>query len=361
MARWVQSGCFSPFLRLHSSISPFNTREPWAFNRECHDVCRQYLQFRHRLIPYLYSAAVNASRNLKSLVEPMYYDHPNTPEAYAYKSQYTFGTELLVVPVVAPRDKASALGNATGWLPKGNWVDILDETIYTGDRVLTFHRPLDAYPVFAKQGAILPLDGKSGAGLDNGCPVPESIEIWLVVGADGSFDLVEDDGSGATISDVEFATTPIRYSHGDGVLTIGPCTGTLLEARSYSVRLLACDVSDFSLKVDGQIADVSIANGIINLGKHATTATIALTLRQGNSSARPSDASPRLAKQDHRQRIFDRLSAAQMEIDMKGLVWDAVQTVGDRGVLHALSKIKATGAEPEIMSIVEELLLADID
>ena len=29
--RWVQLGVFSPILRLHSGLSPFNTKEPWRF------------------------------------------------------------------------------------------------------------------------------------------------------------------------------------------------------------------------------------------------------------------------------------------------------------------------------------------
>jgi hypothetical protein len=279
---------------------------------------------------------------MNSLVEPVYYDHPDTPEAYAYKSQYTFGTELLVIPVVEPRGKATALGRATGWLPEGKWVDIFDGTVYTGDRVLTFYRSLDAYPVFAKQGAIIPLDGR--ASLENGCPLPESIEIWLVVGADGSFDLVEDDGSGADISDVKLATTPIRYSHADGTLTIGPSENALLASRTYSVRLLGCD-SECTLKVDGSVVPCEVEQGIVQLGNHASTATIGLTLSNRH-----------LEKQDHRQRIFERLSAAQMEIDMKDLVWGALQADG----MKALSKVRSTGADAEVLAMVEELLLADL-
>ncbi len=32
--RWVQLGVYSPILRLHSSLSPFNTKEPWRFGVE---------------------------------------------------------------------------------------------------------------------------------------------------------------------------------------------------------------------------------------------------------------------------------------------------------------------------------------
>lgn len=348
MARWVQLGCLSPILRLHSSISPFNTREPWAFSKECQDVCRSFLQFRHRLVPYLYSAAADASTTFKSLVEPIYYDYPAQPEAYDYKTQFTFGTELLVFPIVSPKDH-TGLGKSTGWVPPGRWVDVFDETVYDGDRVMSFHRTLDKYPVLAKEGAIVPLDGKVGGDIENGCPIPESIEILLVVGKDGKFDLVEDNGKGADISDVTFSTTPIRYSQANGTLTIGPTENPLLEQRSYSVRLLASSATDITLEVDGtvHVPPPSDVEGLINLGTHGSTSTIMLSLGQ-----------PELRKADVKPRIFDRLAGAQMSIDTKGLIWDAVKR--DESVVKIISRIKATGADEGIVAVVEELLLADL-
>lgn len=358
MARWVQLGCFSPILRLHSSRSPFNTREPWAFSQECQEVCRTFLQFRHRLVPYLYSAAADATLTYKSLVEPIYYDYPAQPEAYAYKTQFSFGTELIVFPIVTPKDKSLALGKVTGWLPPGRWVDVFDETVYDGDRVMTFHRALDGYPVLAKEGAIVPLDGKTGAEIENGCPIPETIEILLVIGKDGRFDLVEDDGKGADVSSVEFSTTPIRYSHSDSTLSIGPTKNPLLEKRTYAVRLLACAATDMTLEVDGSVivpapsADV----GLINLGTHSSSSAITLTLASRNGSG----STLALRSPDLKQRIFDRLASTQMEIDVKGDIWDGVKRLDDEGVVKVLSRIRAVGAEEAIVAGVEELLLADL-
>ena len=36
--RWTQFGVFSPITRLHSSDSPFNTREPWRFGERARRV-----------------------------------------------------------------------------------------------------------------------------------------------------------------------------------------------------------------------------------------------------------------------------------------------------------------------------------
>lgn len=345
MARWVQSGCFSPFLRLHSSISPFNSREPWAFSESCHDVCRAYMQLRHRLIPYLYSASVEASRSFKSLIEPVYYDYPLVPEAYAYKTQYTFGSQLMVIPVVTPTDKNTGMGKAIGWLPPGKWVDVWGKhgLVYDGDRIVELHRDLEAYPVLAKQGAIIPLDALTKGDLPNGTPIPEALEIILVIGADGAYDLVEDDGKGMDLDSVKLATTPIRYDQASGTLTIGPTEYPLLEKRTYTVRVVSAhiDAKGFECTRDGQCT-------LIDLGTQKSSERVTVSF----------GSDPHLDKIDPLPTIFERLTNAQMELLTKDAIWDAVKEVERDGALRVMSKLKAIGAGDEMVSAVQEVLLA---
>ena len=54
-ARWAQFGVFSPIMRLHSSCSEFNGKEPWRFKKESEAVMGEFLRLRHRLMPYLYT------------------------------------------------------------------------------------------------------------------------------------------------------------------------------------------------------------------------------------------------------------------------------------------------------------------
>lgn len=355
MARWVQFGCFSPFLRLHSSDSPFNTREPWAFSRECQDVCAKFLRLRHRLIPYLYSANVVASRTFKSLVEPVYYDHPDRSEAYQFRNQYSFGPSLLVIPVVSASSQVTKLGQTRGWLPPGKWVDILDDSlVYEGDRVLSFYRALDEYPVLAKEGAIIPLDAATGSDIPNGCPTPDAIEILLAVGADGSYDLYEDDGSGVEFDNVKLSTTPIRYSQANGTLTIGPTENPLLERRSYSVRLLACSAAGSKVEVDGFAIDSPLSTGdgsdrIIHIGSPSTTSTITVTLHA---------PSPQMVASDRKAHIFDRLRRAHMEILVKEALWNAIKGL-DEGAgadMRVISRLNAIEGQDEIKRVIMELL-----
>lgn len=352
MARWVQLGCFSPILRLHSSESPFNTREPWAFSPHCQAVSTASLQYRHRLIPYLYSMAVLSSTTGRNVVEPVYYDYPKLLEAYKHKNQFNFGSQLMVIPITSACDPETKLGSAKGWLPPGSrWVDIFTGMVYDGDRELVVHRTLDQYPVFAKEGSIIPLDGQDGSEIENGAKNPESIEILLVVGADGSFDLVEDDGEGAGIEDVKLSTTPIRYDQASGTLTIGATENPLVNERSWSVRLLSAKPSQLGLQVDSleSVPTPKLVDGKIHLGKFSTSSSITLTL----------GSSPSLEVIDHRQTIFDMLSQMQIETDVKGDVWDAVKKAGEVSVGVVIGRLNATGAEEKVKVAVEEFLLAD--
>ena len=230
-ARWVQFGTFSPILRLHSGSNPFIHKEPWTLEPAARAVTDSYLRLRHRLVPYLHTMNYLATQGTP-LVRPMYWMDPGRGEAYEVPHQYLFGTELIVVPVTAPADPISRLGATTAWLPPGDWTDIRTGQRYTGDRELVLHRELADIPVLGRAGAIVPLDAAPVPGND---PVnPEALEILVVPGADGAFDLIEDDGRGAVV------TTPVRYDDASGTLTVGPATGAvgcLPATRSWSATI----------------------------------------------------------------------------------------------------------------------------
>ena len=118
--RWFQLGVFSPVNRLHSSASPFNSKEPWRFGREAERIMTRYLRLRHQLVPYLYTAMWASHSDGTAPVRPMYHAHPTAPEAYAVPNQYLFGADLLVAPVTRPVDPATlhAEVTATVWGPE---------------------------------------------------------------------------------------------------------------------------------------------------------------------------------------------------------------------------------------------------
>ena len=152
--RWVELGVFSPINRLHSTRDKWS-KEPWLYGEEAEKIVTKFLQLRHRLLPYLYTANVRTARDGMPLVMPMYYLH-DCKEAYEAKTQYYFGTEMIVAPVVTKRNK-EGLAPVSVWLPEGRWTDFFTGETFAGNHTYELFVPLDRIPVFVKEGGIIPL------------------------------------------------------------------------------------------------------------------------------------------------------------------------------------------------------------
>ena len=212
--RWVQLGVFSPIMRLHSSNNEFLGKEPWNYNLAAEKTMTEFLQLRHKLLPYLYTMNYRTHAEGKPLVQPMYY-LSDEPEAYEVPNQFWFGSEMIVCPITEPVDKESLQGKFQAWLPEGEYIDFFTGTHYRGGRTLTLHRSLDKLPVLVKCGGILPMAGDyMSSHLHN----PEELEIQIFHGADGAFELYEDSGR-------ETAVTRFCYTSGERACFTAEVTG----------------------------------------------------------------------------------------------------------------------------------------
>jgi alpha-glucosidase (family GH31 glycosyl hydrolase) len=241
--RWVQLGVFSPVNRLHSGLNPFNTKEPWRFSSDAERVMKDFLRLRHQLLPYLATMNVRAHEG-EPLVSPMYYDHPDDPEAYTVPNQFMFGTELLVAPITTPLDPSTRLARVKAWLPEGEWVDLFTGLRYTGGRTIYLHRPLDTIPVLARAGAVLPVVPEDAVG--GGTDLTERIEVRAVAGADGELTLVEDR------DDERWARTRLSYVDRTRELVVHDVEGeasTLPEGRTYELVVVGGEPDDVAGRV----------------------------------------------------------------------------------------------------------------
>lgn len=243
-ARWYQLGAFSPINRLHSSNSPFSGKEPWNFNRDVSAAMVDALRLRHAMMPYLYTMNYRAAEAGRPLVEPMYWQNPDTPDAYEVPDEFRFGTELVVAPIVSPDDAAACRGRADAWLPQGEWFDFFDGRRYVSSdaagRRLEVWRSLDRTPVFAKAGAIVPLQdvAESGEAI-NSIANPQALRVLVFPGADGSFVMREDRGTwGAPSADTAIAFTWGGADASPSAFTVAPVTGdtsAVPESRDWTV------------------------------------------------------------------------------------------------------------------------------
>lgn len=152
-ARWVQLGTFQPILRLHSSNAGDPRRLPWEFDGAARASATRFLRLRGALVPYLYGAARQAQRTGIAMTRPLYLRWPALDEAYAFDREYLLGDDLLVAPVAVAGDPA----RTEVWFPPGRWTDIFTGRRFRGPATRTITTPLDRMPVYARDGAILPL------------------------------------------------------------------------------------------------------------------------------------------------------------------------------------------------------------
>lgn len=157
---------------------------------------------------------------------PMYYNNPVVSDAFAAPGQYWFGDQLVVAPVSSAPDSETGLSRQAIWLPPlrsesegTQWRDIFSgeardpgwSTVYCG---------LDRVPVFAAPGGIVPMAAApdacaTGAAL-NSIGNPPSLELRIVAGGDGSFDLYEDEECG----DLRAFSTNIQVKHSADCLRV---------------------------------------------------------------------------------------------------------------------------------------------
>jgi len=146
--RWLQFGCLSPIMRLHS----FNgVREPWRFEPGTLDIARRFLHLRMRLLPYTTRLLDEAHDTGVPPVRPMWMEYPREEDAYACVSQYCLGPDLLVAPVTRPD------GRVRYWIPPGRWHDAFNRRRADGPCWIEEHVGLAATPLWLRDGACLEL------------------------------------------------------------------------------------------------------------------------------------------------------------------------------------------------------------
>lgn len=214
--RWLAFGLLSSHSRLHGNVS---YRVPWAFGEEAVDVARKFTRLKHRLMPYLYEAAVEAHRTGVPVMRPMLLDFPDDPTCRVLDRQYMLGPDLLVAPVF------SADGDVEFYLPEGTWTRLLTGERVEGGRWLRETHGFDSLPLFVRPGAVVPL------GADDRRPDGDWTDGVTLLVAPGARDVTvtvpDHDGSPA-------AAYRVRRDAVDGAVAV-EVAGTKLP---YEVREL---------------------------------------------------------------------------------------------------------------------------
>ena len=238
--RYVQLGTFSPIFRLASKAGRYYKREPWTWDVKTRKIVRDYTTLRHRLIPYLYSECYKYSKTGLPLLQPLYYRYPELYDEPKYKNEYYFGTELFICPITMPKDKVMNRAILNIFLPNGLWYDFKTGKKFPGGRrYISFFLDED-FPVFAKQGAIIPLNNFD-INNKNDVGNPSNLEVHIFPGHSNTYKIFEDDGVSNKYKNGDYLISVIDYNYlpNNFTVIIRPVEGSLaasVKKRSYKIR-----------------------------------------------------------------------------------------------------------------------------
>lgn len=239
--RWFQFGVFSPILKTHATGRDFAIlRKLWEYPHATFLHLRDLVHLRYALIPYLYTAAQAAHSSGVSPCHPLYYDHPDREEAYAFTNEYYFGPDMIVHPVTRPLGGDSLFTMQSTWLPPGAWYEWHTGTVLNGDTTIARPFRITDVPVYIRAGAIIPTAPRMSS---TASWRRDSLTLLVFPGGAGSGVCYDDDGTTDGYRNGQSAVTRFSSSTVGRTLTvtIEPVEGSypgMPAGRQYTLRLL---------------------------------------------------------------------------------------------------------------------------
>jgi alpha-glucosidase len=216
-ARWISIGALSPFFRGHTMI---NTREsePWSYGEETEQISRNYIRFRYKLLPYIYSCFYEASQTGMPVQRSLAINYTQQAKIYqpTYQHQYLFGPYILVAPVESDKELTKV------FLPEGQWYYLFTGKLFEGNQEIAIECPPHKLPIFIKEGAILPMQ----EAVENTKIKTGVLNLHIYKGKpDTTFNLYSDDGETYQFQHGEFALRSIQYQPASNKIILGPQQG----------------------------------------------------------------------------------------------------------------------------------------
>ena len=217
-ARWSQFGAFIPLFRVHGQ---WPTREIWNLapeNHPCYQSFVYYDKLRYRLMPYLYSMAGWVHLKDYTMMRGLVMDFGSDRDVHDIKDQWMFGPALMACPVAEYKAR-----NRSVYFPKqSGWYDLYTGEYILGGQSLIVDAPYDRIPVYVREGSIIPY-GPEMQYCDE--KPADLINLYVYAGADGQFQLYEDDGTTYDYERGKYLTIDITYRDATRTLTIGKQQG----------------------------------------------------------------------------------------------------------------------------------------
>ena len=246
--RWMQFGVFTPIFRTHACNDASIERRIWKFSN--FNKLRDVVKLRYQFIPYIYTAARQTYDTGVSICRPLYYDYPESDEAYSFEDEYQFGDQILVAPITSPM---GADGRAWRqiWLPEGSWFDVSCNKMREGGQTIKEGYTDVQIPYFYKAGCIIPMYASNITHLKSR---PNRMVLQVVPGSDGTGTLYEDENNTENYMLGNYATTSYRQQRTSSqtILSIGSAIGYfqgMQDKKEYEIQFLGEEVKPQSVRL----------------------------------------------------------------------------------------------------------------
>lgn len=246
--RWMQFGVFTPIFRTHACNDASIERRIWKFSN--FNKLRDVVKLRYQFIPYIYTAARQTYDTGVSICRPLYYDYPESDEAYSFEDEYQFGDQILVAPITSPM---GADGRAWRqiWLPEGSWFDVSCNKMREGGQTIKEGYTDVQIPYFYKAGCIIPMYASNITHLKSR---PNRMVLQVVPGSDGTGTLYEDENNTENYMLGNYATTSYRQQRTSSqtILSIGSAIGYfqgMQDKKEYEIQFLGEEAKPQSVRL----------------------------------------------------------------------------------------------------------------
>lgn len=248
--RWVQNGIFHPRFNIHSWNVDGTVNEPWMYP-EVLPIIREAIEFRYRLMPYLYTLFFEAARAGHPIIRPLVYHFASDPRCHTESFDFMLGPNLLVASVLEDGARTRCV-----YLPDvGEWCDFYTGEWHDGGQTIEAEAPLEHIPLFVPPGGIIPM-GKAmrhvGEQADN---VRQVLVYPHPRGGRGLFTLIEDDGISLGYQQGEYTEVTLEVVARPDRVSVQAQAAKIGYALPYSeieFILPAGDVRPVETKADGR-------------------------------------------------------------------------------------------------------------
>ncbi len=257
--RWFQFGTFCPVFRIHGK----GERALFSDNWDAHtkEILLKYDNLRYRLLPYIYSLSWKVTHEGYTMMRSLAFDFRNDVTVNSIPDQYMFGPAFLVNPVTERMYSLTSTAQVSKsrkvYLPKQTlWYDFWTGKTFEGGQTINADTPIETIPLFIKAGSVIPM----GDFLQYATEKPaDRIELRIYPGADGQFELYEDENDNYNYEQGKHALIRFNWNDHAKTLNISERKGEfkgMLKERTFNVVLVKPDVGtgvSISTKIDKSI------------------------------------------------------------------------------------------------------------